>query len=174
MSRWWLVLLLLPSLLGGAVEATLKCNIPSTTTTTKVSTTVFGSVDFEFWYAVGLNESTILDDIRIFELEQLLYTTIDENVLWCAGNGEQRVDEEPLPMEGEDTEGDGWASRTRRRSLQADEASSIVEEVGGEIGPVLFTPGRKDEVTDSTCPPRYITIAIVHANRAFVPRELYQ
>jgi hypothetical protein len=161
MSQLWLVLLLVPSLLGGVVEAMLKCNIEGTTgssPSTKVATTVFGSVDFEFWYAVGLTESTILDDIRIFELEQLLYTTIDEDVLWCS-SGEEGVDQDQLvqSMEGEDTEGGGGTSRTRRRSLQADEASSMVEEVGGVIGPVLFTPGRKDEVTDSTCP-RYITI----------------
>jgi hypothetical protein len=155
-GSWWLVLLsvLVPWPSGGVVlveSSMLSCNLEGAGR--PVATTVFGSVDFEFWYAVGLNESTASDGIRIFVLEQLLYSAIDESVLWCT-TWEPGIPDDPTnqPVDGVNVEGSGGASRTRRRrTLRANETMTTDEEEGGQvIGPVLFTPGRADQVTDST------------------------
>lgn len=128
------------------VQAVLKCQIDGSSLETS---TVFGSVDFEFWYAVGLTGSSMLDDLRIFELEQLMYSSINEEVLWCKRSVEQ---DDPTGQEAvmsnenesveDSTEGtQSGEGRLRKRALQ----NPIEETV---LGPVLFTPGRKDEVTE--------------------------
>jgi hypothetical protein len=126
------------------VESNKKCSIENN------PASVVRSVDFEFWYAVGLTNSTVLDDTGLFELEQMLYTSIDEQVLWCISREDRDDQVDKLSTEeGDDTENSGGAGTRRRRFLsEANVSSTAKQEV---IGPVVFTPGRKDEVTDSTC-----------------------
>lgn len=126
------------------VQATLKCQIDASQ---EAKATVFGSVDFEFWYAVGLaGKSSELDDIQIFEIEQALYSSIDEEVLWCTSSVES---DDPTGQEAimsiEDSSVEDSLSGEgglRKRAFLQDSAGGTV------LGPVLFTPGRKDEVTD--------------------------
>lgn len=39
------------------------------------------NTDFEFWYAIGTSGS--MDAVTLFNVEQLLYTSIQADVLWC-------------------------------------------------------------------------------------------
>ena len=85
--------------------------------------TEFASVDFEFWYAVGFDE--YISPRSLFDIEQLLYTSIEQDTLWCTEIVEQKTSPD---------------SRTRRR----DQAGVR------RLGVVTCTPGKKDEETYCT------------------------
>ena len=67
--------------------STLKCEIGFHRDETKLV-----SVDFEFIYAIGTTEQ-----VSMFELEQLLYTSIDESLLFEASLNLGESREIPLP-----------------------------------------------------------------------------
>ena len=76
--------------------------------------------DFEFWYAIGTTTSS-MDALKLFKVEQLLYTSIKQSALWCtkitnavAGIG------------------------NRRRDVQQVQ----------RLGVVTYTPGNKDTPTE--------------------------
>jgi len=43
------------------------------------------TVDFEFWYAMGTSTNRTIGLRRMFEVEQLLYQAVDQDVAWCTG-----------------------------------------------------------------------------------------
>lgn len=82
------------------------------------------NADFEFWYAVGTTGS--MDALTLFKVEQLLFSSINENDLWCT----------QIYNTTEDVV-------TGNRDLQAVQ----------RLGIVTFTPGSKDAPTECTFPP---------------------
>lgn len=88
------------------------------------------NLDFEFWYAIGTtNGVSMVDARKLFEVEQLLYTSIHENVLWCTAI-----------ISGPNATGAGIGNRRRERQLLPTP----------RLGPVTFTPGITDTVTECT------------------------
>lgn len=86
------------------------------------------SVSFEFWYAVGTQEPNVIDNATaLFDLEQLIHTSIDAESLWCT-------------IVAQDTT---TTTGVRRRRQQ---------ESVHRLGVVTYTPGRPDQVVvDGTC-----------------------
>lgn len=63
----------IPMMRTGRMASNLTCTIGSHWDESERVT-----VDFDFFYAIGTTS-----DVRMFDLEQLLYTSIDQSLLWC-------------------------------------------------------------------------------------------
>lgn len=75
-------------------------------------------MDFEYWYAVG--SVGPLTGRTLFKLEQLLYTSIEEEKLWC----------------------------TYIYPIEQVEGSEVLQRGFERLGVVTFTPGASDEPTE--------------------------
>lgn len=127
---WWLVVVWL------CAGVSAGCELPDPSALLVDSSLV--SVGFEFWYAVGVEEPDILEKgTTLFDLEQLIYTSIDTMALWCRDIASNSTIEEL-------GESQGGSQRYLEESIPS--VSSSKHDFARKLGVVTFTPGRSDEV----------------------------
>jgi hypothetical protein len=88
--------------------------------------------DFEYWYAIGTDGDISMQ--TLFQVEQLLYTSIDQSILWCTEIQDSAV--------------------TQNLDVGNRKAQEDTTKESGEVrrlGVVTFTPGVLDQYTECKC-----------------------
>jgi hypothetical protein len=88
--------------------------------------------DFEYWYAIGTDGDVSMQ--TLFQVEQLLYTSIDQSILWCTEIHDSAVTQ-------------SLDNENRKTQEDASKESAEVR----RLGVVTFTPGVLDEFTECKC-----------------------
>jgi hypothetical protein len=91
------------------------------------------SVDFDFWYAMGVEHP--LATMDLLKLEHQLFQMIEDNLLWCWSDGDSLVE-----ARSQNTSG--------RVLTEADVAKRRFTRESRSLGIVAFSVGGLDEQTD--------------------------
>lgn len=92
--------------------------------------------DFEYWYAMGTTGD--IDSMKMFNLEQLLYNNVEDDMVWCWEEANDTNKSATKPTQG--------VRRDRKQRLVAEK--KILGMVDSRnLNIITFTPGSMDKET---------------------------
>lgn len=129
----------------------LKCQIGAENKPKDAVRTI-KNVDFDYWYAVG--STGVIDPIKMFNIEQLLYNSVEDDMVWC---WEDIDDNEDPPSSATDSDAGRklqtalFATEMKQQSVPSKKFKRrATAEQSRILGIVTFTPGTMDKETSRT------------------------
>lgn len=102
------------------------------------------SIDFEYWYAIG-STTKIIDTMKMFKLEQLLYTNTEDDMVWCWEDINNNNNDGPVVASLEE----GNDSNRKRNLITKQKVlrKRLSSSFSRKLGIITFTPGNEDKIS---------------------------